>query len=67
MERAKSHVVHTAFAQRFVLAVVYLQTVEVVVASQEFLVHHASEVEIHAAIGIGGYVACIISQQETDT
>ena len=58
---------HTAFAQRFVLAVVYLQTVEVVVASQEFLVHHASEVEIHAAIGIGGNVSAVIGQQEADT
>ena len=58
---------HAAFAQSLVLAVVYLQAVEIIVASQEFLVHHAAEVEVHAPIGVGGHIACVVSQQETDT
>ena len=58
---------HAAFAQSLVLAVVYLQAVEIIVASQELLVHHATEVEVHAPIGVGGHVACVVSQQEADT
>lgn len=53
-------------AKAFILSVIYLQTIEVIIASQKFVVHHAPEVEIHPLVGIGRNIAAIISQQEAD-
>ena len=48
------------------MAVVYLQAVEGLVASDEFGVHHAAEIQIHAAVGVGGNVTAVVCQQEAE-
>ena len=53
---------YPALAQVLVLAVVYLQAIEIVIASKEFSVHHAPEIKIHTPIGIGGDVTTVVSQ-----
>ena len=55
------------FSDRFVLTVVYLQTVKIVVTSESFAVHHPPKVEVSAPIGIGGHIACVVGQQESES
>ena len=49
------------------MAVVYLQTVEVIVASEGFVVHHSTKIQVGPPISIGGNVTGVIRQQETDS
>ena len=54
-----------AVAYQFILAVVQLQPVEIPVASENLVIHHAPEVQVDAPVGIGGHVAAVVGQEET--
>ena len=56
-----------ALTDSLILSIVYFQTIEIVITSKKFSIHHSPEIQIRAAIGIGGDVSAVIGQQETDT
>lgn len=56
-----------AFAHLLVLPVVQFQSVEVPVAAENLVVHHAPEVQVDSLVGVGRHVAAVVCQQETDT
>ena len=49
------------------MAVVYFQTVEIIIASEGFVVHHPTKVQIRSPISIGGNVTGVVRQQETES
>ena len=54
-------------SDRFVLTVVYLQTVKIIVTSESFAVHHPPKIEVSAPIGIGRHIARVVGQQESES
>ena len=50
-----------------VLPVVQLQAVEVVLAPEYLVVHHAAEVQVHPPVGVGGHVAAVVRQEEAQS
>lgn len=56
-----------ALTDSLILAIVYFQAIEIVITSKKFSIHHSPEIQVRAAIGIGGNVSAVIGQQEADT
>ena len=53
------------FPDSLILTIVYLQAIKVFIAPEKFGIHHSTEIEVHARVGIGGNVTAVISQQKT--
>ena len=43
------------------------EAIKVVITSQPFLIHDSTEVQINSLVRIGGNIACIVSQQESQS
>ena len=55
------------FPDSLILTIVYLQAIKVFIAPEKFGIHHSTEIEVHARVGIGGNVTAVISQQKTES